>query len=70
MPEITSTILPYPETLNWRSGQGARDGELTREGAATALADVGGAPKFGVRGYTNVWYPWMSKGDTDVVLRV
>ncbi|KAJ5853142.1 hypothetical protein N7534_005685 [Penicillium rubens] len=47
-----------------------RDGELMREGAATALADGGGAPNFGVRGYTNVWYPWMRKGDTDVMLRV
>jgi len=47
-----------------------RDGEFLREGATAALAgDVSGAPKFGVREYTNVWYPWMRKGDADVVMQ-
>lgn len=46
-----------------------RDGEFLREGATTALAgDHGAAPKFGVREYTNVWYPWMRK-EGDVALR-
>jgi hypothetical protein len=47
-----------------------RDGEFLREGASAALTDGGGAPKFGVREYTNVWYPWMRKGDADVMQRM
>ncbi|KAJ5853013.1 hypothetical protein N7534_005556 [Penicillium rubens] len=45
-----------------------RDGEFLREGASASMEDHGGAPKFGVREYTNVWYPWMRK-DGDVALR-
>ncbi|CAG7950118.1 unnamed protein product [Penicillium nalgiovense] len=45
-----------------------RDGEFLREGASASMGDHGGAPKFGVREYTNVWYPWMRK-DGDVSLR-
>ncbi|KAJ6189069.1 hypothetical protein N7519_003977 [Penicillium mononematosum] len=45
-----------------------RDGEFLREGASASVGDHGGAPKFGVREYTNVWYPWMRK-DGDVALR-
>ncbi|KAJ5476166.1 hypothetical protein N7475_001895 [Penicillium sp. IBT 31633x] len=46
-----------------------RDGEFLREGASAALVgDHGAAPKFGVREYTRVWYPWMRK-DGDVSLR-
>lgn len=48
-----------------------RDGEFLRDGASAALTgDGGGAPKFGVREYTNVWYPWMRKGDTDAMQRM
>ncbi|CAG8001539.1 unnamed protein product [Penicillium salamii] len=47
-----------------------RDGEFLREGASAALVgEGGGAPKFGVREYTNVWYPWMRKGDADAVMQ-
>jgi hypothetical protein len=45
-----------------------RDGEFLREGASASMGDHGSAPKFGVREYTNVWYPWMRK-DGDVALR-
>jgi hypothetical protein len=41
-----------------------RDGEFLREGGAAALGDSRGH-KFGVREYTNVWYPWMRK-ETDI----
>ncbi|CAG8901612.1 unnamed protein product [Penicillium egyptiacum] len=40
-----------------------RDGEFLREGASASMGDHGAAPKFGVREYTNVWYPWMKDGD-------
>ncbi|KAJ5874425.1 uncharacterized protein N7529_002855 [Penicillium soppii] len=49
-----------------------RDGEFLREGATAALTgagDVSGAPKFGVREYTSVWYPWMRRGDGDVGMK-
>ncbi|CAI7612677.1 unnamed protein product [Penicillium glandicola] len=45
-----------------------RDGEFLREGASAAMAGDHGAPKFGVREYTDVWYPWMRK-EGDVALR-
>lgn len=46
-----------------------RDGLFLREGASAALVDdANGAPKFGVREYTNVWYPWMRKGDSDALM--
>lgn len=37
-----------------------RDGEFLREG--TSLTDASGAPRFGVREWANVWYPWMREG--------
>ncbi|CDM36322.1 hypothetical protein DTO013E5_6778 [Penicillium roqueforti] len=44
-----------------------RDGEFLREGASAAH---GATPKYGVRQYTNVWYPWMRKeGDGALPLR-
>ena len=46
-----------------------RDGLFLREGASAALVDdANGAPRYGVREYTKVWYPWMRKGDSDSVL--
>ncbi|KAJ5779206.1 hypothetical protein N7457_006926 [Penicillium paradoxum] len=45
-----------------------RDGEFLREGASAALAGDPSGPKFGVRQYTTVWYPWMRK-DADVNVR-
>ncbi|KAF3012711.1 hypothetical protein E8E15_003719 [Penicillium rubens] len=45
-----------------------RDGEFLREGASPSMGDQAHGPKFGVREYTNVWYPWMRK-DGDVALR-
>ncbi|KAJ5823037.1 hypothetical protein N7447_005377 [Penicillium robsamsonii] len=48
-----------------------RDGEFLREGATAALAgDHGSAPKFGVREYTNVWYPWMRKEGDPALRRI
>ncbi|CAI7623541.1 unnamed protein product [Penicillium palitans] len=48
-----------------------RDGEFLREGASAALAgDHGAAPKFGVREYTNAWYPWMRKKENVALRRI
>ncbi|KAJ5545203.1 hypothetical protein N7461_007507 [Penicillium sp. DV-2018c] len=38
-----------------------RDGEFLRERGAASLSDHSRGPKFGVRQYSNVWYPWMRK---------
>ncbi|KAJ5286760.1 hypothetical protein N7478_002446 [Penicillium angulare] len=43
-----------------------RDGEFLRDGAA--LGGEGGAPRFGVMEWSNVWYPWMRE-DRETVLR-
>ncbi|EPS26244.1 hypothetical protein POX_c04709 [Penicillium oxalicum] len=37
-----------------------RDGEFLRDGASMGVES--GAPKFGVREWANVWYPWMREG--------
>lgn len=36
-----------------------RDGEFLREGAS--MGADSGAPRFGVREWANVWYPWMGE---------
>lgn len=36
-----------------------RDGEFLREGAS--MGAESGAPRFGVREWANVWYPWMGE---------
>lgn len=38
-----------------------RDGEFLREGAS--MGADSGAPRFGVREWANVWYPWMREGE-------
>ncbi|KAJ5150859.1 uncharacterized protein N7482_010111 [Penicillium canariense] len=42
-----------------------RDGEFMREGAS--MGAESGAPRFGVREWANVWYPWMREAQDTVM---